>query len=49
MVNNMLEAYPFFAFYDSVDRSFTPEDLQSMIKHILFPTVKKKNSFMYGQ
>ena len=31
MASNMLEAYAFFAFYDSVDRSFTPEDLQSMI------------------
>ena len=34
MASNMLEAYAFFAFYDSVDRSFTPEDLQSMIDHV---------------
>jgi len=31
MAANMLEAYAFFAFYDSVDRSFTKEDLGSMI------------------
>lgn len=31
MAANLLEAYAFFAFYDSVDRSFTKEDLAAMI------------------
>ena len=31
MASNLLEAYAFFAFYESVDRNFSSEDLQSMI------------------
>ena len=31
MANNLLEAYAFFAFYDSVDRRFTKEDLGALI------------------
>ena len=31
MANNMLEAYAFFAFYESVDRTFGKEDLRMMI------------------
>ena len=34
MASNMLEAWAFFAFYDSADRSFTPEDLQGRIDHV---------------
>ena len=31
MASNMLEAYAFFAFYEAVDRSFTADDLNSLI------------------
>ena len=32
MASNMLEAYAFFAFYEAVDRSFTAEDLESLLE-----------------
>ena len=45
MANNMLEAYAFFAFYDSVDRSFSPEDLQSMIDAAMGKSIRMLSHF----
>ena len=45
MASNMLEAYAFFAFYDSVDRSFTPEDLQSMIDAAMGKSIRMGNTW----
>ena len=45
MASNMLEAYAFFAFYDSVDRSFTPEDLQSMIDAAMGKSIRMLSHF----
>ena len=41
MASNMLEAYAFFAFYDSVDRSFSKEDLQLMIDAAMGKSLRK--------
>ena len=45
MASNMLETYAFFAFYDSVDRSFTPEDLQSMIDAAMGKSIRMLSHF----
>ena len=45
MASNMLEAYAFFAFYDSVDRSFMPEDLQSMIDAAMGKSIRMLSHF----
>ena len=45
MANNMLEAYAFFAFYDSVDRSFSPEDLHSMIDAAMGKSIRMLSHF----
>ena len=45
MASNMLEAYAFFAFYDSVDRSFTSEDLQSMIDAAMGKSIRMLSHF----
>ena len=45
MANNMLEAYAFFAFYDSVDRSFTAEDLGSMIDAAMGKSIRMLSRF----
>ena len=45
MANNMLEAYAFFAFYDSVDRSFGKEDLQIMIDAAMGKSIRMLSHF----
>ena len=45
MASNMLEAYAFFAFYDSVDRSFSKEDLQLMIDAAMGKSLRKLSHF----
>lgn len=45
MASNMLEAYAFFAFYDSADRSFSKEDLQLMIDAAMGKSLRKLSHF----
>ena len=45
MASNMLEAYAFFAFYDSVDRNFSKDDLQLMIDAVMGKSLRKLSHF----
>lgn len=45
LADNMLEAYAFFAFYDSVDRSFRTEDLQIMIDTAMGKSIRTFSHF----
>lgn len=45
MADNMLEAYAFFTFYDSVDRSFSTEDLQIMIDTAMGKSIRTLSHF----
>ena len=45
MANNMLEAYAFFAFYEAVDRSFTAEDLNSLIDAVMGKSIRMLSHF----
>ena len=45
MASNMLEAYAFFAFYDSVDRNFSKDDLQLMIDAAMGKSLRMLSHF----
>lgn len=45
MAKNMLEAYAFFAFYDSVDRNFSAEDLHIMIDAAMGKSIRMLSHF----
>ena len=45
MANNMLEAYAFFAFYESVDRTFGKEDLRMMIDAAMGKSIRMLSHF----
>ena len=40
MASNLLEAYAFFAFYEAVDRSFTKEDLDTLLNDVMGKKLK---------
>ena len=45
MASNMLEAYAFFAFYEAVDRSFTADDLNSLIDTAMGKSIRMLSHF----
>ena len=45
MASNMLEAYAFFAFYEAVDRSFTADDLNSLIDAAMGKSIRMLSHF----